>query len=90
MYTLTKAQKLENLKETLILKRKKLQNLQDEVELLEKKISKFEKMDSKETQVETSDQKIRTSTDLSLIPVSTRDQYIYDPGAPTFEEINHM
>jgi uncharacterized coiled-coil protein SlyX len=91
MYTLTKEQKLANLEETLKFKEKKLKNLSEEVILLKKKIQKFQSSIEPVHREEAKEGgRIKTSTNLSIIPAATRDQYEYDPTAPTFEEILTM
>lgn len=61
MYTLTREQKLANLEETLITKKRKVENLQSEIKNIEAKLTKLR--NQKETQQNSFGQMSRSFTD---------------------------
>lgn len=80
MFQLTKEQKLENYQELLDSKRRKVENLKKEILQIEKKVAKLQA-----SSVSNSENKIKTSTDLDLIPGAVRSYYTYDPAAPSYQ-----
>lgn len=86
MYSLTRDQKVENLKELLQSKERKKENLTKEISDLKNKIAR---MTSNQTSSNSRTQtgKILTSTPLEYLPERTRDDYKYDPTAPAFDQL---
>lgn len=80
MFQLTREQKISNYQELLASKRKKVENLEREISSIERKILSLQSNNSEQF-----DTKIKTSTDLNLIPEAVRDRYTYDPTASPYQ-----
>lgn len=88
MHQLTNQQKIENLQEIKNQKQRKIENLQKEISGIEAKIQRLKSKGSNpSTPVSTTRGVTRTSTPLEIIPAAVRNNYEYDPTAPSYESI---
>lgn len=88
MHQLTIQQKIENLQEIKNQKQRKIENLQREISGIEGKIQRLKsKGSSPTTPVSTTRGVQRTSTPLEIIPEAVRQNFEYDPTAPSYESI---
>ena len=88
MYQLTNQQKIENLQEIKDQKQKKIENLQKEISGIEAKIQRLKsKGSSPSTPISTTRGVTKTSTPLEIIPEAVRQNFEYDPTAPSYQTI---